>query len=108
MSTDEVLRALADETRREIIRLVWSRERAAGEIATRFALTRQAISQHLKVLRDCELVSVREEGTRRLYRANRRPIEQLRAEFDTFWDESLDRLKSSVQALEREAGDDGG
>jgi DNA-binding transcriptional ArsR family regulator len=99
-----MLHALADPTRRDILRLVWSRERAAGEIAARFAVTRQAVSQHLGVLLGCGLVSVRAEGTRRLYRANRRPLERLRAEFDVFWDDSLGRLGAAAQQLEREAG----
>jgi DNA-binding transcriptional ArsR family regulator len=102
-STDDMLRALADGTRRDILRLVWTRERASGEIAARFAVTRQAVSQHLGILLGCGLVSVRAEGTRRLYRANRRPLEQLRAEFDSFWDESLDRLSSAAEQLERES-----
>jgi DNA-binding transcriptional ArsR family regulator len=99
-STDEILRALADGTRREILRLVWSQERASGEIAAHFALTRQAVSQHLGVMLDCELVSVRQDGTKRLYRANRRPIAELRAEFDQFWDEGLDRLRTAAQEME--------
>jgi DNA-binding transcriptional ArsR family regulator len=107
VSTDEILRALADGTRRDILRLVWTHERASGEIAARFAFTRQAVSQHLGVMLGCGLVSVRAEGTRRLYRANRRPIEQLRAEFDLFWDESLDRLSSAAQELERESSNRG-
>jgi DNA-binding transcriptional ArsR family regulator len=82
-------------------------ERASGEIAARFAVTRQAISQHLGVLLGCGLVSVRADGTKRLYRANRRPVEQLRAEFDLFWDASLDRLSSAAQQLEGESGDHG-
>lgn len=106
-STDDMLRALADETRREILRLVWTHERASGEIAARFAVTRQAVSQHLGVLLGCGLVSVRADGTKRLYRANRRPIEQLRAEFDHFWDESLDRLSSAARELERESSKNG-
>jgi DNA-binding transcriptional ArsR family regulator len=101
VSTDEVLGALADETRREILRLVWSRERPAGEIAARFASTRQAVSHHLGVLLECRLVSVRVDGTRRLYRANRAPIRRLRDEFALFWDESLDRLSAAAQELER-------
>jgi DNA-binding transcriptional ArsR family regulator len=86
---------------------VWADERASGEIAARFELTRQAISQHLGVLLDCELVSVRQDGTRRLYRANRKPVRQLRAEFDRFWDEGLDRLVSAAQHLERRTDERG-
>jgi DNA-binding transcriptional ArsR family regulator len=62
---------LADQTRREIMRLVWAQERPAGEIAAQFASSRQAVSQHLNVLLDCGLVSVRVNGTRRLYRTKR-------------------------------------
>jgi len=52
-STDDMLHALADGTRRDILRLVWTHERASGEIAARFAVTRQAVSQHLGVLLCC-------------------------------------------------------
>jgi DNA-binding transcriptional ArsR family regulator len=106
-STDDMLHALADGTRRDILRLVWTHERASGEIAARFTLTRQAISQHLGVLLGCGLLSVRADGTKRLYRANRSPIEQLRAEFDLFWEQSLDRLSSAAQELDRESGKHG-
>jgi DNA-binding transcriptional ArsR family regulator len=98
---------LADQTRREILRLVWAQERPAGEIAAQFASSRQAVSQHLNVLLDCGLVSVRVTGTRRLYRAKREPIRQLRKEFAMFWDESLDRLRLSAGELERKASGGG-
>jgi DNA-binding transcriptional ArsR family regulator len=98
---------LADGTRREILRLVWYQERASGEIAAQFALTRQAISQHLGLMLECELLSVRHDGTRRMYRANRRPIDRLRAEFDEFWDDSFDRLKTAAQEIEQETGKHG-
>jgi DNA-binding transcriptional ArsR family regulator len=107
ISTDEVLRALSDGTRREILRLVWAQERASGEIAAQFDLTRQAISQHLGVLLDCQLVSVREEGTKRLFIANRTAIDQLRSEFEGFWDRSLDRLRSEAQERQRKDGERG-
>jgi DNA-binding transcriptional ArsR family regulator len=82
------------------------RELASGEIAANFDLTRQAISQHLGVLLDCELVSVREAGTRRLYRADRRSMARLRAEFEGFWDESLDRLRTEAEEAERGGNSD--
>jgi DNA-binding transcriptional ArsR family regulator len=100
-STDEVLRALADRTRREILRLVWGQERASGEIAAHFELTRQAVSQHLGVMLECELLSVRQEGTRRIYRANHRPVRELRAEFEMYWDDSLERLRTAAHELEK-------
>ena len=101
---DEKLRALADPTRRQIITLVWTQERPAGDVAAGFGLTRQAISQHLRVLLESELVSVREAGTRRLYRANRGAIQRLRAELDSYWDESLHRLKEEAETAQRRRG----
>jgi DNA-binding transcriptional ArsR family regulator len=66
---DTALRALAEPTRRRILKLVRDRERTAGDIAAHFAVSRPAVSQHLRVLEDARLVTVRREGTRRWYRA---------------------------------------
>ena len=63
----ESLTALADPTRRKIVEMLGRGERAAGEIAERFAVSGPAISQHLKVLRDAKLVAVRVDGQRRIY-----------------------------------------
>lgn len=92
---------MADETRRQILALVWREERPAGKIAAHFSLTRPAISQHLSVLLDSKLVSVRQAGTRRLYHANRDAIAHLRAELEAFWDDRLDRLKIAAEKAER-------
>jgi len=89
---------LADSTRRQILALVWDEERPAGEIAANFSLTRPAISQHLTVLRESRLVSVRQVGTRRLYHANREAVAQLRAELGAFWDIRIDKLKRAAEA----------
>jgi DNA-binding transcriptional ArsR family regulator len=96
-----MLRALADGTRRRILALVWRNERTAGEIAGNFTMSRPAISQHLSVLLASELVTMRRDGTRRLYRANRRALARLRAELGLFWDTSLARLKVEAEAAER-------
>ena len=96
------LRALADETRREILTLVWEEEHTAGDIADRFDMSRPAISQHLGVLLECDLVAVRREGTRRLYVANHRAIANLRNDLETFWDASLRRLKVDAESAKRE------
>ena len=96
-----MLRALADDTRRQILALVWRDERTAGEIAAKFAMTRPAVSQHLAILRDSNLVSVRPDGTRRLYRANRQAIARLRAELAAFWDNRLVQLRDAAEASER-------
>jgi DNA-binding transcriptional ArsR family regulator len=98
---DLVLRALADGTRRQILALVWREERTAGEIASKFAVTRTAISQHLTVLRESELVIVRHDGVRRFYRANRKAVARIRAELGSFWDNRLIDLRDAVEAAER-------
>ena len=98
---DAALRAIAEPHRHEIIRLVWSTELPAGEIAGRFKeVSRPAISQHLRVLVDAGLLSERREGTRRLYRARRDRIQHLRASLDSFWTDRLGALKA---VAEREA-----
>jgi DNA-binding transcriptional ArsR family regulator len=87
--TDEVLRAIAEPRRREILRLVASDEMAAGEIAAAFDVTRTAISQHLTVLRNAGLITERREGTRRLYRARPEGLAGLREFLDEMWASSL-------------------
>jgi DNA-binding transcriptional ArsR family regulator len=98
---DKALRALADGTRRQILALVWRNELTAGDIASEFAMTRPAVSQHLTVLRESELVLVRKAGVRRYYRANRKALAQLRAELGAFWDDGLARLKNAAEAAQR-------
>jgi DNA-binding transcriptional ArsR family regulator len=88
--TDEVLRAIAEPRRREILRLVATEEMAAGEIAAAFDVTRTATSQHLTVLRNAGLVTERREGTRRLYRARPEGLASLREFLDEMWASSLD------------------
>ena len=96
-----MLRALADGTRRQILALVWREERTAGEIAANFKMTRSAVSQHLTILRESDLLALRREGTRRLYRANRQSIALLRAELGAFWDDHLAQLKDAAEAAGR-------
>jgi DNA-binding transcriptional ArsR family regulator len=88
--TDEVLRAIAEPRRREILRLVAHDEMAAGEIAAAFDVTRTAVSQHLTVLRNAGLITERREGTRRLYRARPEGLAGLREFLDGMWASSLD------------------
>lgn len=95
------LRALADGTRRQILTLVWDTERPAGEIAAHFSLTRPAVSQHLAVLLESSLVAVRQEGTRRLYHANRPAIQQLREELNAFWGGRIGKLKAAAELAQR-------
>jgi DNA-binding transcriptional ArsR family regulator len=83
---DEALRAIANRRRRTILGLIWDRERTAGEIAALSALSKPATSQHLRVLREAALVRVRSAGNRRLYRADRDRIAELRRALDDFWE----------------------
>src|SRR5438067_3971473 len=98
------MQVIAGPRRREILRLVWDRERAAGEIAAHFDVTRPAISQHLSVLREADLVTERREGTRRLYRARPETMEELRRFLDDFWTGRLGRLRDAAEAAERAKG----
>src|SRR5215210_1160147 len=100
MNMEDTLQALAEPRRRQILNLVRDRELSAGEIAARFAVTRPAISQHLRVLREAGLLSERREGTRRFYRARPEGLAELRAYLEGFWSHGLDRLR---EAAEREA-----
>ncbi len=97
MSTDAVLRALAEPQRRRILAVVRDRELPAGEIAEHFDITHQAVSQHLRVLKDAGVLRERRDGTRRLYAIRPEAIEPLRAFLDELWPASLQRLKRTVE-----------
>jgi DNA-binding transcriptional ArsR family regulator len=99
---DVALKAIADPRRREILRLVWSSELPATDIARHFPdVTRSAISQHLGVLRHANLVCERRAGNRRLYLANVDEMARLRTFLDQYWSGSLDRLKTAAEAAQR-------
>ena len=72
-----------------------------GEIASRFDVTRPAISQHLKILMDAELVAVRIKGTQRLYSARPEGLSEIRRYFDEFWHDSLLKLAEAAEEEER-------
>jgi DNA-binding transcriptional ArsR family regulator len=102
---DTAFRALAEPRRREILKLVWTEELPAARIAARFEdVTRSAVSQHLGVLREAELIIERRDGTRRLYRANHTQMDRLREFLDEYWTGSLQRLKHLAESAEREKG----
>ena len=84
------------------MRLLQKRDLAAGEIASHFDVTRPAISQHLKVLEDCQLVEVRRQGTRRIYRARPDTMAELRRYMEQFWQDSLLRLADVAEAEEKD------
>ena len=93
------LAALADPTRASIVTAVAQREQTANEIVGMFNLTQPAISNHLRVLREAGLVSVRSEGTRRFYRLDPAPLQELDSwleQFRRFWAHRLDRLEAHL------------
>ena len=109
MDVDTAFKALAEPRRREILRLVWTKELPAAEIAARFDdVTRSAVSQHLGILREAELVLERRDGTRRLYRANHTQMELLRQFLAEYWTESLSHLQDLAESAEREKGTNNG
>lgn len=94
---ESALRAIAEPHRREIMRLVRNEELTAGEIASHFNVTRPAISQHLRFLRDAGLVTERRQGTRRFYRAELEKLAALKAFIEVFLgsETTLDQLRLS-------------
>jgi DNA-binding transcriptional ArsR family regulator len=96
-SAEAALRAIAEPRRRAILRLVLAEEMTAGAIASEFDVTREAISQHLRVLREAGLVEERKEGTRRYYRARPAGFAEVRPFLEEMWDDSLALLKAAAE-----------
>ena len=101
MSAEEVLKALAEPRRQQILRLVRAAPRSVGEIAEGVDVTQQAVSQHLQVVKDAGLVAVRQHGTRRLYAIRPEGLESLDRFLTELWPAGLQRLKAAVEADER-------
>ena len=98
---DRVLQAIAEPHRREILILLQNTELSASEIAAHFTdVTRPAISQHLMLLAQVGLVTMRRQGTRRLYRTRPEGLEDLCRFLESFWDEQLRILKHSAETEE--------
>ena len=93
--------ALGDATRREIMEKLRRGPRPVGEIAAGLPVSRPAVSQHLRVLKEAGLVTERKDGTRRLYRIEPKALDDLRAYFDSFWEQALAGFKA---AAEKEGG----
>jgi DNA-binding transcriptional ArsR family regulator len=91
------LTALGDPTRRAIFEHLADRPRAVGELAEQLPVSRPAVSQHLKVLKDARLVVDRAEGTRRIYELDPTGVALLRAYLDQFWGKALASYKAAVE-----------
>jgi DNA-binding transcriptional ArsR family regulator len=92
-----VLKAIAEPRRQEILRLIWQRERAAGDVAAHFDISRPAISKHLRILKEAGLLAERRVGTQRLYRARPERLADARRFLESFWDEGLAAIKHSAE-----------
>ncbi|MGB9182685.1 MAG: metalloregulator ArsR/SmtB family transcription factor [Solirubrobacteraceae bacterium] len=91
------LSALGDPTRRAIFERLAERPSAVGELAELLPVSRPAVSQHLKVLKEAGLVSDRAEGTRRIYQLDPAGVDALRAYLDTFWKRSLAAFQAAAK-----------
>jgi DNA-binding transcriptional ArsR family regulator len=97
----DALIALADPTRRRLFELVAERPGPVGELADQLPVSRPAVSQHLKVLRQAGLVQEERVGTRHVYRLDSAGLEILRTYFESFWDRSLAAFKGAAEQANR-------
>jgi len=96
-NTNRVFAALTDPTRRTVFERLRHGPRAVGEIARGLPVSRPAVSQHLKVLKEAGLVDERSEGTRRIYRIDPKGLGAMRAWLDQFWDSALTAFAEEVE-----------
>jgi DNA-binding transcriptional ArsR family regulator len=92
-----VLDALSDWTRRQVFESLRRGPRSVGEIAAGLPVSRPAVSQHLRVLKDAGLVRDRKDGTRRIYSVDPEGLRDIRAYFDSFWSEALERFADEAR-----------
>jgi DNA-binding transcriptional ArsR family regulator len=97
MTYESALLALADPTRRQVFEHLRAGPRAVGEIAAEMPVSRPAVSQHLKVLKDAGLVVDQAEGTRRVYYIDPNGLGALRSWLDQFWDHALEAFKAEAE-----------
>jgi len=95
--------ALGDPTRRAIFECLVDRPRAVGELAREFPVSRPAVSQHLRVLKDAGLVVDRHAGKQRIYQVDQEGLAALRAELDRFWNQTLVAYKQIVEHPAKES-----
>jgi DNA-binding transcriptional ArsR family regulator len=93
----DVFQVLAEPRRRELLVLLADDERTAGDIAMRFDVTRQAVSQHLRILLEAGLIRERRDGTRRWYRARPEGLAEVRAYVEAMWPSALVDLKAAAE-----------
>jgi DNA-binding transcriptional ArsR family regulator len=110
-TTTDAFNAVAEPRRRQILDVLMDGERAVNDVVQVLGLTQPQVSKHLKVLRDVGLVDVRDDGRRRLYRLNGRPLKPIHdwvANFERTWEERFEALDDLLEDLkEKEQEDDG-
>jgi DNA-binding transcriptional ArsR family regulator len=94
--------ALGDPTRRELFELIVERPRAVGALASELPVSRPAVSQHLKVLKEAGLVIARREGKQQIYNVDPDGLAALRAELERFWDQAMAAYKEAVEQPTKE------
>jgi DNA-binding transcriptional ArsR family regulator len=97
----QVIAALADPTRRAVFERLREGPRPVGELAAGLPVSRPAVSQHLRVLKDAGLVTERRHGTRRLYGIDPSGVAAIRDYFDQFWTDALAAFKAAAEAEQR-------
>ena len=102
MAYAQALQALGDPTRRSVLEQLRDGPQAVGEIAARLPVSRPAVSQHLRVLKEAGLVTERQNGTRRLYRVDPDGLAGLREYLEGFWEEALASFKVAAETEESE------
>ena len=104
MTYANALAALADPTRRTVLERLRGGAKPVGEIAEGLPVSRPAVSQHLKVLKEARLVTEYREGTRRFYAIDTQGLEAVRKYLDGFWDEALMQFKAFAESEEPRGG----
>lgn len=97
MSLDHVLFALSDPTRRQVLEHIRLNPESVGKIANHLPVSRPAVSQHLKVLKEAGLVSEKKQGTRNIYSVDPAGISILRNYFNDYWGSALERFKAFAE-----------
>jgi DNA-binding transcriptional ArsR family regulator len=97
MAYDSALRCLSDPTRRRVFERLRAGPQSVGALARGLPVSRPAVSQHLKALRDARLVAARAEGARRVYHIDPDGLGELRRWLDQFWDDALEAFKNEVE-----------
>ena len=93
----DVFQVLAEPRRRELLALLAHDERTAGEVAHRFDVTRQAVSQHLRILLEAGLISERRDGPRRWYRARPEGLAEVRTYVEAMWTSALSEVRAAAE-----------